>query len=116
MLRTRFRYGLKRSSPRSVEIISSVQVFEGTPKTMSFLHFGHPGTNFTNAVVDRVAFDNSDMRGVKFLNTVLSGSTFVGANLEDASFEDALIGYVDIKNLCRNPTLSDTNKEELGCK
>jgi hypothetical protein len=74
------------------------------------------GTNFTNGVVDRVAFDNSDLRGVKFNNTVLSGSTFNGANLEGASFEDALIGYVDIKNLCTNPTLSGTNRDELGCK
>ncbi|CAM6127724.1 unnamed protein product [Calypogeia fissa] len=74
------------------------------------------GTNFTNAVLDRVIFDKSDMRGVQFINTVLSGSTFTDANLEDASFEDALIGYVDIKNLCTNPTLSITAREGFGCK
>jgi uncharacterized protein YjbI with pentapeptide repeats len=67
-------------------------------------------------VVDRVAFDKSDLRGVQFINTVLSGSTFTDANLEGASFEDALIGYQDIKNLCLNKTLSEDNRNELGCK
>lgn len=73
-------------------------------------------TNFTNAVVDRVAFDKSDMRGVKFINTVLSGSTFEGANLEGTSFENALIGYVDIQKLCRNPTIPKESRLDLACK
>lgn len=65
--------------------------------------------------MDRVVFDKSDMRNVKFINTVLSGSTFDGANLEGANFEDALIGYVDIQKLCRNPTLPQESSEMLGC-
>ncbi|KAJ7238496.1 hypothetical protein O6H91_05G089200 [Diphasiastrum complanatum] len=74
------------------------------------------GTDFTNAILDRVVFDKADLRGVKFKNTVLSGSTFDGANLEDASFEDALLGYVDIQKLCRNPTLPEGSRSDLGCK
>lgn len=76
----------------------------------------YAGSVFTNAVVDRVAFDKSDMQGVQFINTVLSGSTFEGANLEGASFENALIGYVDIQKLCKNPTLPEESRIDLACK
>eukprot|EP00850_Spirogloea_muscicola_P025035 SM002034S05859 [mRNA] locus=s2034:715:1726:- [translate_table: standard] len=74
------------------------------------------GANFTNAVVDRVLFDKADMRGAKFNNTVLSGSTFEGTNLEGTDFGEALIGYVDIQKICRNDTLPEDARAELGCK
>ena len=67
-------------------------------------------------MVDRVAFDESDMTGVQFINTVLSGSTFDNANLAESSFEDALIGYVDIQKVCRNDTLPEEARIELACK
>lgn len=31
------------------------------------------GSDMTNAVVDRVAFDNANLRDVKFINTVVTG-------------------------------------------
>eukprot|EP00850_Spirogloea_muscicola_P020536 SM000219S06681 [mRNA] locus=s219:53928:54939:- [translate_table: standard] len=74
------------------------------------------GADFTNAVVDRVLFDKADMRGAKFNNTVLSGSTFEGTNLEGTDFGEALIGYVDIQKICRNDTLPEDARAELGCK
>jgi hypothetical protein len=74
------------------------------------------GTDFTSAVVDRVAFEGADLRGAIFRNTVLSGATYVGANLEGATFEDALLGYIDVQNLCKNTTLGEDAKVEIGCK
>jgi len=60
----------------------------------------------TNSVVDRVAFDGSNLSGVNFTNAVITGATFKGTNLEGASFEDALIGNEDAKRLCAcNKTL-----------
>ena len=37
---------------------------------------------------------------VKFINAVITGAFFDGANLEGATFEDALIGGEDVKRLC----------------
>jgi len=48
------------------------------------------GSDFTNAVVDRVSFDGSDMTGALFVNTVLSGTTFSEANLKNTDFSDAV--------------------------
>ena len=60
----------------------------------------HSGADMTNSVVDRVAFDGSNLSGVNFTNAVITGATFKGTNLEGASFEDALIGNEDAKRLC----------------
>ena len=57
----------------------------------------------TNSVVDRVAFDGSNLSGVNFTNAVITGATFKGTNLDGASFEDALIGNEDAKRLCAPP-------------
>jgi uncharacterized protein YjbI with pentapeptide repeats len=80
------------------------------------------GCDFTNAVVDRVIFDESDLRKAVFSNAVLSGTTFTNANLQDTDFTDAYLGPFDLKNLCGNPTLTGTNpktgqdtKESAGC-
>ena len=80
------------------------------------------GTDFTNAVVDRVSFDGSDMRKAIFVNTVLSGTTFLESNLEDTDFSDSYLGPFDLKNLCSNPTLKGKNpktgadtKASAGC-
>lgn len=80
------------------------------------------GTDFTNAVVDRVSFDGSDMRKAIFINAVLSGTTFLESNLEDTDFSDSYLGPFDLKNLCSNPTLKGKNpktgadtKASAGC-
>lgn len=65
--------------------------------------------DFTNAILDRVSFDESDMRKSIFSNAVLSGTTFKDANLEDTDFTDSYLGPFDLKNLCLNPTLVGTN-------
>ncbi|KAF6146010.1 hypothetical protein GIB67_033369 [Kingdonia uniflora] len=74
------------------------------------------GVDFTNAVLDRVNFGKADLRGAVFRNTVLSGSTFDDAQLEDAQFEDTIIGYIDLQKLCRNTTISEAGREQLGCR
>merc|ERR1711965_1051098 len=50
--------------------------------------------DFSNGVVDRVSFDGSDLRG---------------ANLEGADFSEAFIGDFELRNICKNPTLSGEN-------
>ncbi|XP_047093445.1 thylakoid lumenal 17.4 kDa protein, chloroplastic-like [Lolium rigidum] len=74
------------------------------------------GTDFTNAVIDRAVFSKADLEGAIFKNTVLSGSTFEGANLKDVSFEDTLIGYIDLQKLCRNTSINEDTRLELGCR
>jgi uncharacterized protein YjbI with pentapeptide repeats len=44
------------------------------------------GTDFTNAVIDRVNFEKADLTGAIFENTVLSGSTFKDEKMEDVVF------------------------------
>nr|XP_051211059.1 thylakoid lumenal 17.4 kDa protein, chloroplastic-like [Lolium perenne] len=74
------------------------------------------GTDFTNAVIDRAVFLKADLEGAIFKNTVLSGSTFEDANLKDVSFEDTLIGYIDLQKLCRNTSINEDTRLELGCR
>ena len=54
--------------------------------------------------------------GVKFINAVITGSTFEGADLSNADFEDALIGSEDAKRLCLNPTLTGESRAQVGCR
>lgn len=74
------------------------------------------GTDFSNAVLDRVNFGKANLQGAIFKNTVLSGSTFDEAELQDAVFEDTIIGYIDLQKLCTNKTISDEGRAELGCR
>jgi uncharacterized protein YjbI with pentapeptide repeats len=67
-------------------------------------------------VLDRVKFEKANMKGAIFKNTVLSGSTFIDAQLEDAVFEDTIIGYIDLQKLCTNTTISEEGRAELGCR
>lgn len=72
--------------------------------------------DFSNAVLDRVNFGKADLEGAVFRNTVLSGSTFDEAKLDGAVFEDTIIGYIDLQKICRNTTISDEGRAELGCQ
>ncbi|CAI5497052.1 unnamed protein product [Closterium sp. Naga37s-1] len=80
------------------------------------LTFSHSGADFSNSVLDRVLFNGADLTGASFRNAVLSASTFNNAILTDTIFEDALIGYVDVQKLCRNQTIGEFTRLELGCK
>jgi uncharacterized protein YjbI with pentapeptide repeats len=62
------------------------------------------------------------LNGAIFTNAVLTGTSFEGANVENADFTEAAIGGFDIKSLCRNPSLKGKNpttgndtKESVGC-
>lgn len=78
--------------------------------------FLYAGTDFSNAVLDRVNFEKANLQGASFKNTVLSGSTFNDAQLQDAVFEDTIIGYIDLQKLCTNTTISEDGRAELGCR
>ena len=79
--------------------------------------------DFTNAVLDRVAFDRSDMKGAVFANAVLSDSTFEDADLEGTDFSEVYIGDFAQRKICKNPTLKGENpvtgadsRASLGCR
>lgn len=76
----------------------------------AYLHDSNfDGADFTNGIVDRASFKGSSLKGAIFQNAVLTGTSFESANLENADFSDAYIGDFDIRNLCKNPTLSGEN-------
>lgn len=80
------------------------------------MHSPYAGTDFSNAVLDRVNFEKADLQGAVFRNTVLSGSTFNEAQLQDAVFEDTIIGYIDLQKLCTNTTINADGRATLGCR
>mmetsp|Transcript_5328 Transcript_5328/g.10631 ORF Transcript_5328/g.10631 Transcript_5328/m.10631 type:complete len:237 (+) Transcript_5328:26-736(+) len=97
--------------------------FVETQFSKAYLHESNfQGADFTNGIVDRASFFKSDLRQAIFHNAVLTGTSFEGANVEGADFSDAYIGDFDIRNLCKNPTLTGTNektgmdtKDSVGC-
>lgn len=72
--------------------------------------------NLTNSVLDRAAFDKTNMQFANLTNAVITGCTFQGANLEGADFTDALIGNEDAKRLCANPTVKGDTRDQVGCR
>ena len=40
---------------------------------------------------------------------MLTGTSFTNANLEGADFSEAFIGDFELRNICKNPTLSGEN-------
>jgi uncharacterized protein YjbI with pentapeptide repeats len=72
--------------------------------------------DFSNAVLDRVNFGKAYLEGAVFRNTVLSDPTFDETKLDGAVFEDTIIGYIDLQKICRNTTISDEGRAELGCR
>ena len=63
------------------------------------------------------------MKGAIFQNAVLTGTSFIDSDVENADFTDAYIGDFDLRNLCKNPTLKGENpttgadtRFSAGCK
>jgi len=73
------------------------------------------GVDFTNGIVDRVAFDKCNLKGANFSNAVLSGSTFSGADLTDVKWDDVIISDQDVKKVCTNESLVGFSRASLGC-
>ncbi|TYG61184.1 hypothetical protein ES288_D07G127300v1 [Gossypium darwinii] len=82
------------------------------------------GKSVAAALMSDAKFDGADMFeammskayvvGASF--KVLSGSTFDNAQLEDAVFEDTIIGDIDLQKLCTNTSISAEGRVELGCR
>ncbi|KAL9250215.1 Thylakoid lumenal 17.4 kDa protein, chloroplastic-like protein [Drosera capensis] len=64
--------------------------------------------------VSKVPSYNTQSPRASFKNTVLSGSTFDDAQLQDAIFEDTIIGYIDLQKICTNKTKQSALMEELN--
>jgi uncharacterized protein YjbI with pentapeptide repeats len=67
-------------------------------------------------VIDRATFDGSDMIGTNFTNAVITGVSFENTDLTDADFTEALVGNEDVKRLCANPTLKGETRLQVGCR
>ena len=65
--------------------------------------------DFSNAIIDRASFKGSSLKGIIFTSAVLMGTSFDGANVENADFSEAYIGNFDARNLCKNPTVRGEN-------
>ncbi|TYI83534.1 hypothetical protein E1A91_D05G299700v1 [Gossypium mustelinum] len=82
------------------------------------------GKSVAAALMSDAKFDGADMSeavmskayavGASF--KVLSGSTFDNAQLEDAVFEDTIIGYIDLQKLFTNTSIRAEGRVELGCR
>lgn len=92
--------------------LKKLHLFQGWESDSSLF----TGTDFSNAVLDRVNFEKANLQGASFKNTVLSGSTFNDAQLEDADFEDTIIGYIDLQKICLNKTINEEGRVNLGCR
>lgn len=57
-------------------------------------------------MVDRVDFEGASLKGAIFSNTVLTSTSFQGADVAGADFTEAYLGDFDLKKLCKNPTLT----------
>jgi len=55
------------------------------------------------------SFGGSSLKGAIFGNAVLTGTSFIGADVENADFTDSYIGEYDNRKLCKNPTLTGEN-------
>jgi uncharacterized protein YjbI with pentapeptide repeats len=53
--------------------------------------------------------NRSSLKGAIFKNTVLTGTSFIDSDVENADFTDSYIGDFDLRNLCKNPTLKGEN-------
>eukprot|EP00252_Welwitschia_mirabilis_P027800 TRINITY_DN966_c0_g1_i1.p1 TRINITY_DN966_c0_g1~~TRINITY_DN966_c0_g1_i1.p1 ORF type:complete len:212 (+),score=49.98 TRINITY_DN966_c0_g1_i1:22-657(+) len=79
------------------------------------------GKSLAAALMSEAKFDGADMSEVIMskayaVGASFKGSTFDDANLEGATFEDTIIGYIDLQKLCRNQSLSDEGRAALGCR
>ena len=57
------------------------------------------GVDFTNGIVDRASFAGSSLKGVILTNVVLIGTSFDGADVENADFTDCELYYLFISLL-----------------
>ena len=62
----------------------------------------------------------TDLRNAVLVGVIASGSTFTGAQVENADFSDALLDRADQRSLCisasgTNPTTGVNTRASLGC-
>ena len=81
------------------------------------------GTDFTDTNCYATSFDGADLEGAQFQNSILSSASFgqdgsgKWARLAGTHFEGALLSSSDVGRICLNPTLEEATKRfELGCR
>jgi uncharacterized protein YjbI with pentapeptide repeats len=81
------------------------------------------GVDFTDTNCYASSFDGADLRGANFENSILTAASFgrgpggEWAALQGTHFEGALVSSSDVVRICENPTLEEaTKKYELGCR
>jgi uncharacterized protein YjbI with pentapeptide repeats len=84
-------------------------------------HTNLHGANVTQGLLDQVRFVGADLSDAVFLEAVMLRSTFKDVNIDGADFTDAILGKIQQKQLCEiatgvNSKTGVSTRDSLACK
>jgi len=91
-------------------------VISASTLTKTILH----GADLTYAMVDQVNFNGVDLRDAILVEALLLRSTFKNVDITGADFTDALLGKIQVQQLCQqaagiNSKTGVATADSLGC-
>jgi uncharacterized protein YjbI with pentapeptide repeats len=79
------------------------------------------GANLSQGLLDQVRFVGADLSDAIFVEAMMLRSTFTDVNIAGADFTDAILGKLQQKELCKiasgvNPKTGIATRDSLACK